>query len=645
MLELSGLFSDHAVLQREMPIAIWGWAAPGTTVEANLGEGRAVGFGRTGDDGKFLIRLAPQPAGGPWKLEVKQGRERIELQDLYIGEVWLAGGQSNMEMPLGGFQTPIPEAEAIEFGAPVRMITLPRVAELSRTTRVRARWTRPENRETLLRWSAAGAYFASRLSRELKIPVGIVASNWGGTIAEAWISRETLLANPDTAAKVTEYELFVSSPAYREIVEKAGVDSPEFATLSPEDRMARLVSSQVPTYPPNRGVAAGWAATDCDDRDWPEMKAPDCWQTQKDMDFSGVVWFRREVEIPAAWAGRRLILAPGAVDKHDVTYFNGVEVGATGTGLETGHWNVPRHYPVAPELVRPGRAVIAVRAYSFLFGGGLVGPASEMKLYCAESPEPAIPLAGAWRYRTELNLGGPRRNLVGTGCPNSYSILYDSMIHPLLPCAMRGVIWYQGESNEEHPELYARLMTDLIGDWRRAWGNPHLAFYQVLLASFRRTGNPAWPLIREAQIQAAEATGTGYASAVDTGDETDIHPLDKRTIGERLALRALADTYGCPVEGEGPTLAEVHLTENAVELLFSHAAGLFARGEPAGFELAGADGTFRQAAARIAGNRVLLSFPDGNRPCRVRYAWSENAREANCYNGAGLPMVPFRAPC
>ncbi len=643
MLEVSELFSDHAVLQREKPITVWGWTAPRAMVAVELGDGLASAKGCSGDDGRFEVRLPAQTAGGPYRLKVSAGGEEYRAEDLYIGEVWLAGGQSNMEMPLDSQPQPIPGGDKVEYAAPVRMITVPHETHYGRKTRVGAKWTLPE--EGWRTWSAAGAFFARRLTRELKVPVGIVASNWGGTIAEAWISRETLSANPDFAKTVADYELNLSSVDYWKGLGEMGFDSPEFLGLPAEVRLGRLFQSKYPDYPENLGVGRGWASRGFDDAGWRRVTLPGAWQGNEGMDFSGAVWFRREVEIPASWTGRELVLSLGSIDKHDVSYFNGVEVGATGTGVETEHWCLPRRYRVAAELAAAGRAVIAVRAYSFMYAGGLHGPAEEMRLYPVDAPSEAIPLAGEWRCLDEMRLPDAVRDLVfamGLGNANSFSILYDNMIYPLLPFAMRGAIWYQGESNAMASQLYRRLMCDLIGDWRHAFAQPDLAFYQVLLAGFVTAGGD-WPALRAAQVASANDTGSGYASAVDIGDPVDIHPLDKESVGERLALRALADTYGCPVEGEGPTFnGLMTLADGRVRLSFTHAAGLRARGgAPEGFEAAGADGRFVPAEAKIAGEYVYVSAAGVAGVKRVRYAWKDYPEEANVYNAAGLPMIPF----
>ncbi len=645
MLKLSGLFGDHAVLQRDRMIPVWGWSRPSARIEGRLGTVTVAT--QAGEDGRFLLRFPPQPAGGPFQLEVEEaGGEKVIFSDLLIGEVWLAGGQSNMEFQIAGLPERLEEirAEAAAAARPIRTLTVPRRVQLSPVSDICASWL-SASAEDISGWSAAGYFFARKLHDELGIPVGIVTSSWGGTIAEAWTSRETLVRNPDFSATVASYEERLSHREFWDALSAEELDGgPIDAAALEQARFRRLL----PRVTENRGEAAGWANFDFRDEAWKAVELPAMWR-QLDADFNGVIWFRREVEIPSEWAGHELLLEIGSVDKHDITYFNGVEVGRTGSGFETCFWDKPRHYRVPGHLVRPGRAVIAVRNYSFVYDGGLNGPVEAMKLHPADTPSEAIGLAGIWRMGVELNQGkqAPPTALMGPGNPNSFYMLFNNMIQPLIPMAMRGVIWYQGESNEGAPGYYKRLMSDLIRDWRRHWGQGDFPFLQVVLAGFRtpcaHDRFSAWALIREAQLQSAAETGNLVASAVDLGDAGDIHPHRKQEVGERLALAALAQVYGGVTgEGSGPLFREMVREAKAIRLSFDHAYGLRSEGAPSGFVIAGADRVFRPAQAVIEGCSVVVSSPEVADPIAVRYGWSDNPVSANLYNAAGLPMLPFR---
>lgn len=644
MLKLSNLFGDHAVLQRNRTIVVWGWCDPFAMVKGQLGAVSAAS--RAGGDGRFTLRFPALPAGGPHKLvvEVKETGETVVSSDLLIGEVWVASGQSNMEFCAGGLTSRIESIrKECSPSIPLRMFTVERNAQIAPPLDAGGAWQvhLPEEVDS---WSAVGLFFGRKLHRELNVPVGVVVSSWGGTIAEAWTSREMLMENPDFAADVARYELEVGRPDFWERLSPEELAIPFRENLSINHRLE-------PLLPPlsERGVQEGWFAPDFDDSDWEVVQLPRSWQ-EIGIRFNGIIWFRREVEIPPDWAGRDLCLSIGAVDKHDVTWFDGVEAGRTGEGLETVHWNQPRNYRIPGERVHAGRCVIAVRNYSFLYDGGLIGPAEQMHLAPADGTGSALSLSGAWRYAVESNIGCmcDRISIMGTGNPNSYGMLFDNMIRPLIPMAMRGVIWYQGESNQQAPQRYRRLMEDLIADWRFRWGQGRFPFLQVILAGFRTPGSyqqeAEWPRIREAQALAAVSSGNLTASAIDLGDAADIHPHRKQEVGERLALAALEQAYSRPVVGSGPVFREMAIEGSAIRLYFDHCgAGLTAHGrELAGFYIADRFRKFHPASAVICENTVLVSSPEVPLPVAVRYAWADNPEEANLYNSAGLPASSFR---
>ena len=644
MLKLAAIFGDNAVLQRDRSIPVWGWCAPYRRVRATLGDAKCEA--RSGADGKFLLRFPPMKAARKLELNVlePESGETAVARDLAIGEVWLASGQSNMEFLVNtlddGGAALRAEAEAGKLDQ-VRMLTVPRNAQLTPEPDVNAKW-QTAGAATVDGWSAVALYFARALAEKLGVTVGILVSSWGGTIAEAWTSRETLVRNPDIAANLENYERFVSRPEYWEEL------PPELLKI-PAVMEESLQFENLPPQPPNSGQEMGWATTGFDDSGWERAVMPAQWKAFG-IYTNGTVWFRKKVEIPEEWAGRELILSLGGVDKHDITYFDGVEVGRTGEGYETIHWNVCRVYRIPGKLVKPGIRTIAVRDYSFVYDGGLNGPVKKMALYPVDAPRDFISLAGEWSFRIETDLGPalPLTTAPGLGNPNSYSILFDSMIVPLLPAALRGVIWYQGESNEMRANQYERLMRDLIADWRYHFRQGDIPFLQVVLAGYRPVTDydpeANWPFIREAQIRAAQATGNLVASAVDAGDADDIHPKDKETVGNRLAAAALAQIYGSGEEGSGPLFRSVTRSGKALLVSFDHADGLNApEGNVLGFRIAGEDGEFHPAEAVIAGNQVAVSSPEVPEPVAVRYAWSDNPAMANLYNAAGFPALPFRS--
>jgi sialate O-acetylesterase len=410
------------------------------------------------------------------------------------------------------------------------------------------------------------------------------------------------------------------------------------------------------------------------------MDLPATWQ-QRGVPGNGVVWFRRTVDAPAGWAGRDAVLRLGAADKHDVTYVNGEQVGATGWETDTP-WCVSRVYRVPGRLIRPGRNVVSSRVYSFRNAGGLVGPSDDMRLDLADGPAGgAISLAGAWRYAIEHDFGVIRATDQPELMPdqNSPYALFDSMIAPLAPYALRGFLWYQGESNAAEADLYRTRFPLLIRDWRRAWGQAQLPFLFVQLANYvsvpAADGSSNWARLRHAQALALREPATGMAVAIDIGDPQDIHPRNKQEVGRRLELAAEAVAYGRPVVASGPVYQSTKIAAGAAgaaHVRFTHVgSGLVARtlfsptglplaaldnpagqgagrgGQPGqaekvlGFAIAGEDRRFVPADARIEGDTVIVSSSQVPRPAAVRYGWAD-APVCNLYNGDLLPACPFR---
>jgi sialate O-acetylesterase len=638
MLKLSALFGRHAVLQSGISIPVWGWTEPQTMIECTLAGEKARVMAST--DGKFLLRLKVMPAGGPHELNVRNlnSGETVTVGDIMIGEVWLASGQSNMEMNLGATG----DNESIQnAGVPeIRMITVPHATRIGGVDNFKGEWV-PATPETAKTFSAAAFHFARRLHADLGVSVGIIHSSWGGSIAEAWNSRESLMTNPAMVSLVQSYESRLFKDEIWENVDTGDLHDPEFMVIQ------HLVKALGLETPENLGVKNGWAEQDFNDSSWRTMELPQSWRSAGE-DYNGVIWFRRTVDIPAEPAGKEWRLDLGAIDKQDITYVNGVEVGATGKKFETACWNWPREYTIPAGTLKPGRNVIAVRAYSFLYDGGMIGPAANMRIFPAEDAAKAMPLAGEWRFEAELNMGNVTASPVllplGPGVKDSPYMLFENKIRPLLPYALRGVIWYQGESNAGRWPTYRGLMESMIHDWRRAWGQGSFPFYQVQLANFRPPmpyqENSQWAYIREAQNKSG-ALGGGAAVTIDCGEAADIHPKDKKTVGERLAALALHHTYRKhDVIPCGPVYQRMTIEGNAIRLYFKRCdGGLSGTG---GFFIADASGAFKPARVTVEGDTVLVSNPEILFPVMVRYAWADNPEGANLRNGAGFPASPFR---
>ncbi len=639
-MRVAAIFSDHMVLQRDIPIPVWGQAAPGQRVSVELaGHTRSASADA---NGRWLVQLPPLAAGGPLEMRI-EGTNSLLLRDVMVGEVWLCSGQSNMEFPLALAQD-VQEVIAAARNPQIRFFNVSHSAKLEPQQDTKGAWSRCVP-ETASNFSAVGYFFGRELSRKLNLPVGLINSSWGGTRAESWTPRAALLADDFYKQMVREYENELRHPSTASLKLRAQYQQWKQKHSCIKDTC-------------NEGEAWGWAKPEMSTDDWQEMDLPRNWQSAGHK-YSGIFWFRKTVEIPTAWAGHNLQLNLGALDKYDVTYFNGVPVGSLSMEQRPDAWCLPREYVVPGQLVRPGRNVIAVRVFSNHSEGGFISKPDQMNLMLvdelgAAASSAPLDLAGLWRYKIERNFGlikppPAAPEPPGEGNPNSPYMLFNNMIYPLLPYAIRGVIWYQGESNSNLARQYRRLFPLLIGSWRAAWRQGDFPFLFVQLASFmpaqNEPGESQSAELREAQSLALALPNTGMAVAIDIGQADDIHPRNKKDVGLRLALPALAQVYGFKdLVYSGPLYRSQQIKEDTIHLEFNHVgAGLNSRGgKLRGFAIAGADRQFVWADARIVGDSVVVSSSRVPRPVAVRYCWADNPN-GNLYNSAGLPAAPFRS--
>ena len=620
---LHGLFSDHMVLQRDVPVPVWGWAEPGQKVNVAFAGKSAEAV--AGADGKWTARLGPSPAGGPFTLEVT-GPKTATLQDVLVGDVWICSGQSNMEWVVANSDRPQEEIAAANHPN-IRLYTVPKRIAAGPCAQVKSDW-KVCSPETVGGFSAVGYFFGRDLERELGVPIGLINSSWGGTVAQAWVDAGAL-------AKLDDFR-----PALAGVAERVAATQPDRGRFLAESAAWSRKNDPGQAGPP------GWADPGLDDSDWKSMDLPRRWEDGGLPDFDGIAWFRKEVILPDAWAGKALVLDLGPIDDRDATWVNGAEVGRTHFYLP------PRQYAVPAGLAKAGRNVIAVSVLDVAGNGGINGKAGDMRLRLAgDDSEAPIPLAGAWKYKVAAPLASlPSPPQEARPNPNEVTVLSNGMIAPLVPFALRGAIWYQGESNASNAAQYRRLLPALINDWRDRFGVGRFPFYIVSLANFMNTkpepAESSWAELREAQYLASQAVpNSAVALAIDIGDAKDIHPRNKQDVGRRLALDALALTYGRPVEYSGPVFQSATAEGNALRLSFDHTGGgLVAKGDGPlkGFAVAGEDGKFAWADAKIDGDAVVVSSPKVEHPRTVRYAWVDNP-EANFANKAGLPALPFRS--
>lgn len=616
---LSPIFGNHMVLQRDKPNAFWGWAPPGTPVHVTLNTTTVTALAAA--DGGWSAQVTPPPVGTACTLRI-EGPRTIELRDLLVGDVWLCGGQSNMEWPLAAVRAGAAEVAAADHPR-LRLFKVKPRSAYGSTDTVEGTWRvcTPDAMTADGGFSAVAYYFGRRLQAATGVPVGLIQSALGGSPAESWMAPTTLGALPDQAAALAE------------------IDRLHAAGVKPT---GSFLLHWLETH--DAGAAgAGWAAPAFDPAAWPTVTLPAAGFAPLGLEaVPAVVWFRREVELPDPLPPGDPILHLGSVEKMDTAWVNGVWVGASS-------WvEQPRAYRVPAAALRPGRNGLAVRVFKWRSRTGFLDGAERLALTWPTGP--SLPLAGPWRAAVGVDARPPHPLPLGwENYPTMPTVLYRGMIAPLAPLALTGVVWYQGEANASRAHAYRTLLPALIGDWRAAFAQGDFPFLIAGLPRFQarraEPGSDDWAELREAQaLTARRVPGAALAVLIDTGEAENIHPPDKAPVGERLAALALGRHYGRSGVVSGPTFREMRREGAAVRLWFDHAAdGLEARdGPPGEFSLAGADRVWHWADdARIEGETVLVSAAAVPVPVAVRYAWQSNPRAA-LFNAAGWPATPFR---
>ncbi|UCD75951.1 MAG: hypothetical protein JSV91_03330 [Phycisphaerales bacterium] len=632
---LPAVFGNHMVLQQQTDAPIWGWGDPGERISISAGWLDRPVSCTVDDEGRWMTSLPTPRAGGPYSVTVA-GSSSIAFTDVMIGEVWICSGQSNMEMPVDyvgpGYWGVIDyEKEIAAADYPnLRLFTVQRTVSTEPREDCTGQW-RQCSPETVGSFSAVGYFFGRDLHEDLSVPIGMICTAWGGTPAQAWTDYEAMKTLPNWAGRLRDVDRFRADPNAFENEYRVAVTKWQEA--------CRAVDA---------GLKGGWMRPDTDDSAWKTMDLPKAWENDKLGNFDGVVWFRTTVDVPDEWVDLKLVLELGPIDDWDVTWFNGLKIGAHDSG---NVWQVDRSYTIPSGVVRAGSNSITVRVIDTGGGGGIYGRPEQLRLRRGDSKDSqVIALAGEWRFAVGAALSDlpprPRQKRFNAGTPTS---LYNGMIVPLVPYAIKGAIWYQGEANRSDPADYRTLFPTMIGCWRRAWDRGDFPFYFVQIAPFNYTlhGNQPSNLtaeLREAQFMTLRVANTGMAVTMDIGNPRDIHPRDKRPIGERLARWAKAKTYGADdLVCSGPLYREMKIEGDRARLFFDHVgSGLVARdGELTHFTIAGTNGEFVPAEAVIDGDTVLVWSDKVKKPAAVRYAWSD-APDPNLFNAEGLPASSFR---
>lgn len=644
-LRFASIFTDSMVLQQKSEVVLWGKGPAGKkiTVQSSWKNGASA---IADSEGTWSTKLKTVGAGGPYQIQVTDGDTTIILNDVLLGEVWLCSGQSNMEMPLEGWppmnrimnsDSEIANAKFTD----IRFFTVKRAYSVNPETSCDGKWEECTPQSARM-FSAAAYFFGRSLRQRLNVPIGLIHASWGGTAIESWMSKESL-------SKIDAY-----IPILKKI--DNGRDSIE--------ALNKWVAAHPAIYMADRKTGTKWQNLDfndsaCSQKEfadslWKEMKLPTVWERTEMGEFDGAVWFRKRITIPSDWKGKDLSLELGPVDDMDETYVNGQSVG---NHLSEGMWNVPRVYSIPANIVKDSILQIAIRVIDYQGGGGIFGRENELQIRRTDTTL-SISLAGTWSYlpvaeyksgtfyvfgwKGQEHYSRPKLPIVFSGY--SPTALFNGMVSPLVPFTIRGVIWYQGESNVGNPKMYATLFPMMIEEWRRVFRKPDMPFYYVQIAPYNYGPASQSQLLREAQFKTCAVKNTGMVVTLDIGNADNIHPPNKQDVGKRLALWALAKTYNKKTAFSGPAYRSMKIKKNTIVLSFDYAdKGVVIREHPNGneFQIAGEDSLFKDAIVKIAGKTLVVSHPEIARPKAVRYLFS-NAAEATLFNKDGLPASSFR---
>ena len=616
-ISLPKVFGDSMVLQRNIRIPIWGTATPGSHIVAQLGN-RTVKV-KTDKTGKWMVRFPKFNAGGPYTLSIAEAgipETKINLNGILIGDVWLASGQSNMEWQVQQAKDAGKEIASANFPQ-VRFLMVDHSNEVKPQTDLSTGGWEVCDSNSVKELSAVAYFFARKIHVDQNIPIGIIQSTWGGTKIEPWTSREMLLTSPITRTETLNADTLHHN---REDVVRDSLNQVRFWDI---------------VYNPQNNTDKIVPAPDYDDSGWTKIDMPKVLKDFGIGDYVGMVWLRKKIALPESFKGKDLTINLGHPEMNYSLYFNGKEI-----CKNVWYGNATHSYTIPADLVQPGENTIAIRI-AMLWGGGGLNPGTDIFITDGSSK---ITLAGNWLYKKDLEPAIPKM-INYQGYP---TVLFNSMINPLIPYGIKGFLWYQGESNAEDAYNYRKLFPMLITDWRQHWQEGNLPFLFVQLANFRKRkplpSESDWAELREAQTMTLSQPNTGMACAIDIGEAGSIHPVNKQEVGRRLALIANKMVYKQDCVSSGPMYKDFHKEGNRIRISFSDIGLGLSTSEGKdvkGFAIAGSDKQFHWAKAVIEGNEVVVYSDEVAEPVAVRYAWADNP-ECNLVNSAGLPAVPFR---
>ncbi|HEY6976095.1 MAG TPA: sialate O-acetylesterase [Chitinophagaceae bacterium] len=613
---LPHLVSDSMILQRDAKTKIWGWAPGGEKVTVHFHN--KIYSTITKKDGKWIITLSPEKAGGPYNMEIDAGNQVI-IKNILIGDVWVCSGQSNMELMMERVKYKYADEIAKANNAEIRQFTVPDKYDFrnKHDDVDNGNWisVSPKN---ILSFSAVAYFFAKEIYAKYKIPVGLINSALGGSPAEAWLSEEALKSFPDYYDEM------------QKLKDTALINAIENKDKTVADEWYNQLNEK------DEGIKYHWKNEFCNDDDWKQMEVPGYWAGADNHILNGAVWFRKTIEVPASMVSKTSKLELGRIIDADSVFINGQYVG------NTTYQYPPRRYILPPNVLKEGKNTIAIRVISNSGKGGFVLD----KPYQLTTATDTIELKGNWKYKVGAVMPALPAATFVRWKPGG---LYNAMIAPLLNYSIKGVIWYQGEANTNKATEYQKLFPALIKDWRQQWKQGDFPFLYVQLPNFMETksqpSESEWAQLRESQLKTLSIPNTGMAITIDLGEWNDIHPSNKEDVGKRLALVAESVAYKEKnIVYSGPLYQSMKIENNRIILSFTNVgSGLTAKGntELKYFSIAGTDKKFVRAKAIIQNNKVIVWNDAVKDPVVVRYAWADNPEGANLYNKEGLPASPF----
>lgn len=606
--KVANFFTDHMVLQRQQAIFVWGEGKPNTDINIKLANTQVSS--KISERGTWKVSLPKMSAGGPYTMHIDSIDKKIKIDDILIGDVWVASGQSNMEWKVGwqidNYQQEIQDSDYRK----IRFFSVNTKVDVRPSATAEGSGWHIASPSTVADFSAAAWFFAKHNHIEKDVPVGVIESNVGGTPAQAWTPAETLLTIPNYRTQAKD---MLDHPAQwkQRISQRQINDQTKWQRINSTDTIDKL-GPQLPNY---------------NDSAWQTIDVP------FQQPVSDIVWLRKSFTLKSP-NNTTATLFLGDINQAGKVFLNGELVEEEGFQDKTRIITLPKN------LLKAGNNVLALRIMNAWDNKAMLGKAGEVWLKTTDN---TINLSGEWLYSNTIEPALPEVERISWWPAG----LYNAMIHPITQYPIKGVIWYQGESNVGAADEYTELFSKMITSWRDAWSIGDFPFIFAQLASFLpQKDKPAqsdWAELRQAQTDTLALKNTAMAVTIDIGNAADIHPRNKQDVGKRLWLAAKTIAYNDPINYSGPQFQSAHIKGKGLSIKFNVNSQLRIKGETLlGFEIAGNDGTYYNASAKIIDSQTVEVYSDKvSEPKSVRYAWADNS-PANLYDSYDLPAVPFR---